>query len=333
MSELIITNGDAAVSVLGEAGLGGRIIPWADVLHEGPLVPGASLEDHSKTRAEYLSKRFGISLAETRSDLLARDAVVKAHGLFDRVSIWLEHDLYDQLQLLQILHFFEGERRSEGLRVVQADDFLATQKPETVLRFADNPVEMTPALLQIAGSIWRALTSPSPEALVVQLRSPTGPFRFVRPALGRFIEELPSVQGGLSRSERIILGAVANGPATPRDVFHRLLASEDAAFMGDWSAFRIVDDLVHAAEPLIEGPEELFPCQGSIDEAKAYVSTPLNLTKFGRAVLTGEADMIAVNSIDRWWAGTHLSGHDCWRWETKTRRVVPPGGGQSESGD
>ena len=36
--------------------------------------------------------------------------------------------------------------------------------------------------------------------------------------------------------------------------------------------------------------------------------------------------MIAVNGIDRWWAGTHLTGHDCWRWDSIARHIVPPGG-------
>ncbi len=326
MTELIITNGDAAASVLTAAGVTARIVPWRDVLHEGPLIPAPDLESLSDVRAGFLSERFDIPFAEARADFLARDAVVKAHGLFTQVSIWLEHDLYDQLQLLQILNFFEGEGRTMGLRLVQADDFLATQDPEAVLRFEDRAVEVTPPMLASAGALWRALTSPSPEPLVNQLRSPTGTFRFMRPALGRFIEELPALQGGLSRSERIIAGTVATGHVTPRDVFQRLLASEDAPFMGDWSGFRALDDLAGAGEPLIEGLESKYPCQGTVEEIEDYLTTPLALTRFGRSVLAGEADMVAINGIDRWWAGTHLTGHDCWRWDSIARHIVPPGG-------
>lgn len=326
MSELIITNGDAAADVLAAAGVRGRIVPWRDVLHEGPLVPTASLAEFSNHRANYLSDRFGVPYAEARADLLTRDAVVEAHVLFDTVTIWLEHDLYDQLQLIQIASFFFDAGRTEGLRLVQADDFLATQQPETVLRFADKLIDLDQPMLETGAAFWRALTEPSPEALMDQLRQATGPYRFLRAALGRMIEELPSTTGGLNRSERTMMAAVASGRPNPRDAFARLLASEDAPFMGDWSAYRIIDDLAGAAEPLIEGPETLFPCQGETGEIEEYLATPLTLTPFGRAVLGGEADMIAVNGIDRWWAGTHLNGHDSWRWNAQSRKLVPPGG-------
>ena len=35
---------------------------------------------------------------------------MRAHADFDRIELWFEHDLYDQLQLLQILAFFADER-------------------------------------------------------------------------------------------------------------------------------------------------------------------------------------------------------------------------------
>lgn len=326
MSELIITNGDSSADLLAAAGLRNRIIPWRDVLHEGPLKPARSLAAFSNQRADYLSARFDIPYAETRVDFVVRDAVVESNALFERVTIWLEHDLYDQLQLLQILAFFHAAGRTEGLTLVQADDFIATQPPETVLRFADAAIALDQAALSTAADYWAALQAPSPEALTERLRLPTGVFRFLRPALGRMIEELPSSVGGLTRSERTIMAAIASGGMTPRDAFARLLASEDAAFMGDWSAYRVIDDLAGAPEPLIEGTESRFPCQGETAEIDLYLGSPLNVTSFGRSVLAGEADAIAVNGIDRWWAGTHLAGHDCWRWNAQARRLVPPGG-------
>ena len=326
MSELIITNGDAAADILAAAGLGGRIVPWRDVLHEGPLVPAENLDALSETRATYLSARFDIPFAEARADFLARDAIITAHGLFSRVSIWLEHDLYDQLQLLQILHFLHSEGRTMGVRLFQADDFLATQKPETVLRFASNAVDITPSMLSSAANAWQVLTAPSPDALVEKLNGAPSEFQFLRPALGRFIEELPSAKGGLSRTEQTIASAVSTGGITPSGVFAHLLDAEEAPFLGDWSTYRILDDLAGALEPLIEGTPGLFPCRGQPGDVAAYLSSPLALTPFGHTVLAGEADALAVNGVDRWWAGTHLKGKNCWRWNQETRRIIPPSG-------
>ncbi|MCW5715253.1 MAG: DUF1835 domain-containing protein [Bauldia sp.] len=326
MSDLIITNGDSAAEVLTAAGLPGRIVPWRDVLHEGPLVPAPSLSALSDIRAKFLSERFGVPFAEARADFLARDAVVEAHALFDRVAIWVEHDLYDQLQLLQVLHHLHGSGRSEGLFLVQADDFIATQMPETVLRFGEAAIELKPAMLATGAALWEALIAPTPEGVLQRLRSPTSAFRFLRPALGRFIEELPATGSGLPRSSWVALSVVGQNGQTPRDVFSRLLASEEAAFMGDWSVFRVLDDLAFASEPLVAGLETPYPCGGEPEAVDAYLERPLVLTKFGRTVLRGEADTVAINGIDRWWAGTHMTGHDAWRWDSIGRRLVPPGG-------
>jgi hypothetical protein len=332
MSQLIITNGDSAADILGAAGLGGRIIPWRDVLHEGPLTPAESLEAFSRQRAAYLSRRFSLPLAEAMADFLARDAVVRAHALFDEVQIWLEHDLYDQLQLLQILDFFHSEGRADGLTLVQADDFLGSQTPENVLRFAADGLSLTDPRLADAAAVWRALCQPTPEPVVGRMASVPGEFPFLGPAIGRFLEELPSAENGLTRTENVIVSALAAGGLTPRDLFQRLLASEEAAFMGDWSAFRTLDDLAFAADPLVTGIAHPFPCQGTKGEISDYIGAPLALTDFGRSVLSGNADMIAVNGVDRWWAGTRLAGHDCWRWDSASRRPVPPGtGGKNKS--
>ena len=329
MSELIITNGDSAAELLAAAGLAGRILPWRDVLHEGPLLPAARLEDLSETRARYLSERFDLPFAETRTEFLARDAVVSAHGLFDRVAIWLEHDLYDQLQLLQVLHFFHRENRTEGLFLVQADDFIGSQSPDTVLRFGQTATPVTREAAAHAAAIWDSLTRPTPEPVVRRLREPMGMFPFLADALRRFLEELPSAENGLSRSAQVIVSVIGEGDNTARDVFARLLASEEAAFMGDWSAFRLIDDLAIAPEPLVSGLPTLFPCRGDAVSVAQYLAAPLSLTPLGEAVLAGEADVIAVNGIDCWWAGTHMTSHETWRWDGMGQMLVPPGGARA----
>lgn len=326
MSELIITNGDVAADLLAAAGLSGRMLAWRDVLHEGPLADTVSLDALSDIRATYLGRRFDLPYAEVRADFLARDAVIGAHGLFDHIAIWLEHDLYDQLQLLQIVHFLHREGRTEGVTLVQADDFLGNQTPETVLRFADRAVPLTRVMADTAAAFWQSLLQPSPDGLVRQLRATTAGFPHLRQALGRMLEELPSSRSGLTHTERTLLLAIAEGGANARTAFVRLLAAEEAAFMGDLSTFRVLDDLAFAPRPLVSGLDTVYPCRGDAGAAEDYLARPLSLTRFGQAVLAGQADMVAENGIDRWWAGTRLTGHDVWRWDSPGRRLVPPAG-------
>src|SRR5664279_1697623 len=100
MANLILTNGDGAAELLRLAGRTATILPWRDVLHEGPIVGGA-LETCSAERVAYLARRFRIEPDEIATDFAERDRIVRAHADFDSIELWFEHDLYDQLQLLQ----------------------------------------------------------------------------------------------------------------------------------------------------------------------------------------------------------------------------------------
>ena len=51
---------------------------------------------------------------------------------------------------------------------------------------------------------------------------------------------------------------------------------------------------------------------------------PLQLTDAGRAVLAGEADHVTICGVDRWIGGVHLQGHDVpWRWDEGLEAVSP----------
>ncbi|HEX2380583.1 MAG TPA: DUF1835 domain-containing protein [Methyloceanibacter sp.] len=128
--ELIITNGNSAGTLLRHAMSGVEVLPWRDVLHEGPVPVTDSLADLTDIRANYLA-RDGGDLDQTRTILQARDRGLASSASFDRIVLWFEHDLYDQLQLLQVLDWFSLQREEEGsLRLVQASDFLGNQTPE-----------------------------------------------------------------------------------------------------------------------------------------------------------------------------------------------------------
>ena len=54
---LNITNGDSAVNIMKQAGVPGAFLPWRDVLHDGPVPAGLSLEDLSMVRASFIANR------------------------------------------------------------------------------------------------------------------------------------------------------------------------------------------------------------------------------------------------------------------------------------
>jgi hypothetical protein len=319
MADLIITNGDAAAELLRLAGRDATILPWRDVLHEGPITR-TELSASSAERAGWLADRFRLDRDDLAAEFAARDTLIQAHGDFQRVEMWFEHDLYDQLQLVQVLAFFAGEARREGLVLVQADDFLGSQSAETILRFADQARPVQPVDLDVAAGVWADLTTATPERIAARVAASDMPLPFLRPALRRFLEELPDRESGLGRTEHAALSAIAHGATEVSNLFHQVIAEEEAAFMGDWSFLRLLDDLSFCSVPLIAG----LPSPDD-DLSERFRTADLRLTLAGEAVLAGKEDHVDLNGLDRWWAGTRLFGRSVWRWDREAGRLVAPG--------
>lgn len=120
---------------------------------------------------------------------------------------------------------------------------------------------------------------------------------FLRPALRRLLEEYPAVEGGLGRSERQALEAVARGAATRYDAFDRARAGEEARFMGDLTFFLLLDRIA----PLIGRDPEL------------------ELTGLGKAVLARTADFVT----SRWIGGVEIvPPAPGWRWDAEHHCLV-----------
>lgn len=325
MTDLVITNGDAAGELLRKTLIGTEVLPWRDVLHEGPVPLTDTLETLTATRIEYLAGAGGGDINAIEFELTARDRGLGMNGDFERVVVWIEHDLYDQLQLLQVLDWFaDHPRRAGTLLLVQADDYIGRQEPDAISRQTASATPVTQAQLDLAKRAWAAFRQRTPEAWAGLLESDLSVLPFLHAAVLRMLEELPGPDG-LSRTERQILGAIdAREPVTALGAFITVQKMEDAEFMGDWCFWRLLDKLALANEPLVGGLEAA-PFQHQDPElAKAYLTSRLNLTSLGKAALAGGADWAAHHTVDRWWGGTHLTEDNLWRWDPQGERLVAP---------
>src|SRR6185295_19412721 len=99
---LHITNGES-VSI-PQTGLPGQVVYWNDILHDGPVPSGLSLQELSRVRERFISEF--LSLPPSEVSFARRDEAVLHFRDHEEVVLWFEHDLYDQLQLIQILDWF-----------------------------------------------------------------------------------------------------------------------------------------------------------------------------------------------------------------------------------
>jgi hypothetical protein len=102
-TQLHVTNGESAGNTLRQTTLGGSVLPWQDTLHEGP-VPALPRKELLRARAQFLADCGWGREEALLSSLERRDRqLVVAFRDDAHVVLWFEHDLYDQLQLLDVL--------------------------------------------------------------------------------------------------------------------------------------------------------------------------------------------------------------------------------------
>ncbi len=326
MSRLIVTNGDAAIERLRAAGIADDILAWADALHDGPVPAGVSLDALSVVRTNFLTDDLGLSRDQVAADFRHRDDTIKAHAAYDTVELWFEHDLYDQLQLIQILNVLAAEGRSGGVRLVQAGDYLGLQSEQAIRALSHRSRPVTDEQVAVARAAWAAFTAPTPRSIAELARSGGDALPRLRAALWRLLAELPAPASGLSLTEERALAAVADTPLSVAEVFRAALEQEPARFMGDASFFRRLDDLCFAPHKLIDG----LPCPSNQcgdwrgERYRAYAASPIAITDKGRAALDGRFDHAEGNSIDRWLGGTHVAPGTLWRWDREAERLLAP---------
>jgi hypothetical protein len=333
---LHITNGDSTAISLRRSGIPGVFLAWRDVLHDGPVPAGLSLRQLSEVRARFLAERGWSSYEDALEGLRARDSILEHFREEREVVLWFEHDLYDQLQLLQILDWLARQERGKTiLSLVAIDSFperatfhgLGELTPAQLSTLFPKRRPVKAAMLTLAQVAWDAFRSPDPTTIERLLARDTAALPFLARALRRYQQEFPSLLSGLARTERQILETLATGPARPIPLFVAAQRKEEAPFLGDWSFWQYVHDLSQGATPLVvrqDGGAFLLP-RFSSDTARQpeFLEQEMMLTEPGRAVLASQVDWLRLHSIDRWLGGVHLSGHHPgWRWDMTQGQVV-----------
>ena len=309
---LHVTNGESAAVVIRAAGAEGEILCWNDVLHEGP-VPRVPIDELRAIRAAFLApwatEEDTLRELTTRDERLSRAAI---QG--EAIVLWFEHDLYDQLQLIQVIDQLSEQRTApDRVTLICADEYLGLSMPERLRERFPERTTVSADMVDVARLAWDAFRHPAPTALVSLLdrwRDRNNPLPFLAAALRRHLQQFPSTLNGLSRSEQQALEEIRAGATRLRDVFERSQRLEEAFFLGD----TVFAD--HLNE-LTSGPAPLVTLHNGTGLLEGYVT----LTDTGRAALRGFADRVRVNGIDRWFGGVHLKGYEAaWRWDGSTLR-------------
>lgn len=317
---LNITNGDCAVGVMHEAGLTGDFLPWRDVLHEGPVPAGLPLQDLSRVRAQFIIERGWAPPDQIIASFGQRDDQLRCFAEYDKVILWFEHDLYDQLQLIQVLDWFNHQPpHGTGLSMICTECYLGPLSPEEMRALVVHEQPVTETQLDLASRAWNAFRLDTPEHWQELLQNDTRALPFLESAVLRMLQEYPGCTNGLSRTAEQALRVLAEGATLPWELFSSNQEQEERVFLGDSAFWDILRGMLASDPPLISlamGGEFVMP------ECK---NQELRITATGREVLAGERNWLEIADIDRWIGGVHLKSPLAWCWDAESGSIAKAG--------
>ncbi len=178
---LHITNGESVVEGFRQGSLSGDYLSWIDVLHEGPVPLCSTLEELSRIRGRFVADIGWDTHERPPATFAERDGSLQSFREHQEVVLWFEHDLFDQLQLIQLLDWFAShEAGSTKLSLIQAGTYLGSLTGVELLALLPSRQEVTTQQLALGHQAWHAFCSPNPERSLQ-----IGRARFRRPALPR----------------------------------------------------------------------------------------------------------------------------------------------------
>lgn len=334
---LHVLNDAAGASRVAESGIPGDTLIWQDALYEGPVTEAEDIDKLAKVRARYFAdKGYGL-YGEIEKAYLSRNKQLKTYKNYDEIVLWFDHDLFGQLQLAQLVAWFNvqdtgwaaicqihPEQISKGRLVPRLSHLSQSQ----ALQLFGTRSELTLQQSEICQTAWSAFTSSKPGALTAVFPEDLSTMPFIKNAFFRLIQEYPSKQTGLSRTEFLIIDAVKKKHFDEDSIFAYLQEKEPIAFISKnifqhrlagllGATYPILKKEVIEQETVLEFSDESTEPEENTIVQEYYIKT----TQHANQILNRWSDWVQMNGIDRWVGGVHLQEGSIWRYDPVTRKL------------
>lgn len=267
-------------------------------------------------------------------DLENRERELRDSSDYDRVVLWFEHDVIDQLSLIHLLGHYAKHRRPPRLELVNIGDFPGARRftglgelpPEALRMLWMTRKAVSAAQLRLGLDAWRALANADPRPLAAIMRTATPALPLLAPALHRHLRELPSAVNGLSLTEQLALTVMTKplpqwGGSVTLGKIHSTMHWEADPLPGQGDGQ--VRDRVLNMEGASARVYERRSGVGPDGKSRPPWTDILSITELGRAVLKGAVDFMSLAPPSRWVGGVQVgAGMPDWRWNDKARDAV-----------
>lgn len=314
VSMLHIVNGDVVGDKLRKGNVRGDILVWREVYPVGPAWPDMDGPHRRLSRAAYLERTLGVPADEYAANCNSQEQMLQNFRKYDEVVLWFEHDLFDQLMLSYLLHWFSKRARGRTkLNLLCIGDYPGMDSFRGLGQLTTGQLEKLSGTwtgigqqeLETGSRIWEAYASPDIERHVAILHEDTSALSFARAALESHLSRLPSAMNGLGIVEQTTLELVRQGARTPSELFKEIGDRLSVLGMGDleyWYRLRVMS----------EQPNALIVTRDS----------EVALTELGLEVAGGAKDWMQVKEMNEWYGGLRLHRDITWRWDAKRAQLV-----------
>jgi hypothetical protein len=252
---LHITNGESVA--IAQTGLAGQVLFWNDILHDGPVPIGLRLQESSRVRERFIAEFFGVPHSEVSFE--RRDEAITRFRDHEEVVLWFEHDLFDQLQLIQILDWFSPQDRAPTrISLISVERYLGPMPPEQLVPLFATRHTVTVAEFETAQTAWTAFCSPDPTELVKCSARICPPCPFLSRALLRHSQQFPALRNGLSRAEQHIVALIDSGLQEFSELFPTAQKLEERIWMGDATFLQVPSRIGERMAAIVASSEQRF---------------------------------------------------------------------------
>ena len=333
--------GDNSGGILRNSTVPGEVAVWMEDFINGPVCRDLPEDQWRRLRSQQITTYFrNGSLSDAIEGTNRRYEKLAQAVEYGEVVLWFDACLFDQTIMIHLIDRLAAlDLGGTKLSLICVGEFpgfdlfkgFGELTSEQMAPLFETRHEVTAAEVALARAAWRAYASGDPREIEALISGDCSALPYLAAAMRRRLEDFPSVRNGLSRTQRQLLTAIADGAHTLGELCTIVSKMEGRPFWGDMGIWTIADELATAATPLLAatGPESLASIalvdhpRPSERELRRW---RLDLTGAGRSVLDGQADAIELNGIDRWMGGVHLTGSQGeWRWdETQSQLVGSP---------
>ena len=251
-SQLHITNGDILTNKLSTLKLEGDIITWREMLCEGKTETNVGSESFWKTRFEFLNKNYKISKSWFIDKTLKEYRTLCNHKQEDRIVLWFDFDLFDQINMLAVISWLKTHRPYAEISLVSSEGDedsldimgLGELTDEQLRKLYTNRTLLTQDDIEYADYVWQLYCSDNPIRLENLKDFDSFQFSHLSGAIEAHLMRFPTIRNGLNEVENNILRLARNAkPKTKLELLNTVLRNQGRYGFGDTQYERVITKL------------------------------------------------------------------------------------------